>query len=64
MITAQGLMHADSVAFMAKDNDGSDIRGSIQVSGREVSIEVISFTHGMVSPADGVTRKLVGNRVH
>lgn len=47
-----------------KDSSGSDIRGSSQVEGREGSIEVLSFTHGMISPADGVTGKLLGNRMH
>lgn len=47
-----------------KDSSGSHIRGSSQVEGREGSIEVLSFTHGMISPADGVTGKLLGNRMH
>jgi type VI secretion system secreted protein Hcp len=47
-----------------KDSSGSDIRGSSQVDGRQGSIEVLSFTHGMISPADGATGKLLGNRMH
>jgi type VI secretion system secreted protein Hcp len=47
-----------------KDSHGSDIRGSSQVAGREGSIEVISFAHGMISPADGITGTLTGNRLH
>jgi type VI secretion system secreted protein Hcp len=47
-----------------KDSSGSDIRGSSQVVGREGSIEVLSFKHGMISPADGVSGKLLGRRVH
>jgi type VI secretion system secreted protein Hcp len=47
-----------------KDDGGADILGSSQVAGREGSIEVLSFTHGMSSPADSTTGKLMGGRVH
>ncbi|RDS78731.1 type VI secretion system tube protein Hcp [Dyella monticola] len=47
-----------------KDIDGSDIRGSSQVVGREGSIEVLSFKHGMHAPADSVTGRLLGTRLH
>lgn len=47
-----------------KDKDGGDIRGSSKVEGREGSIEVLGFSHGMVASTDGVTGKLLGSRVH
>ena len=47
-----------------KDSNGGDIRGSSLVAGREGSIEVLGFKHGMHAPADGVTGKLLGSRLH
>ncbi|QAU24965.1 type VI secretion system tube protein Hcp [Dyella sp. M7H15-1] len=47
-----------------KDIDGSDIRGSSQVAGREGSIEVLGFRHGLHASADGVTGQLLGSRLH
>jgi type VI secretion system secreted protein Hcp len=47
-----------------KDTNGSDICGSSMVAGREGSIEVLGFKHGMHAPADGVTGKLLGSRLH
>ena len=46
------------------DQDGSDIRGSSAVSGREGNIEVLSLTHGVYTPACGVTGGLMGGRLH
>jgi type VI secretion system secreted protein Hcp len=46
------------------DQDGSDIRGSSAVSGRDGSIEVLSFSHGIHIPADASTGKLIGVRSH
>lgn len=47
-----------------KHSTGSDIRGSSKVAGREGSIEVLSFSHGMSVPADATTGKLLGGRMH
>lgn len=47
-----------------KDEGGADLRGSSEVSGREGSIEVLSLTHGIHSPTDGHTGKLMGSRHH
>lgn len=47
-----------------KDDGGADIRGSSLVAGREGSVEVLSFTHGMSSPADANTGRLMGGRMH
>jgi type VI secretion system secreted protein Hcp len=47
-----------------KDSSGSAIRGSSDVAGREGSIEVLSFAHGISSPVDANTGKLTGGRLH
>lgn len=46
------------------DQRGAAIRGSSQVKGREGSIEILSFSHGMRIPTDGNTGKLTGGRCH
>ncbi|WP_027795172.1 Hcp family type VI secretion system effector [Paraburkholderia acidipaludis] len=47
-----------------KDEGGANIRGSSNVLGREGSIEVLSLSHGLHSPADGNTGRLMGTRTH
>lgn len=47
-----------------RDNGGAVIKGSSDVQGREGSIEVLIFTHGLHIPTDGGTGKLTGTRVH
>jgi hypothetical protein len=47
-----------------KDDGGSDIRGSVTVQGREGSIEVIGFGHGLNLPVDSNTGKITGSRSH
>ncbi|MFP6561625.1 Hcp family type VI secretion system effector [Paraburkholderia sp. B3] len=47
-----------------KDEGGANIQGSSDVLGREGSIEVLSLSHGLHSPADGNTGRLVGTRTH
>lgn len=47
-----------------KDDGGAGIKGSVDVTGRENSIEVLSFTHGLHIPTDGNTGKLTGTRIH
>lgn len=47
-----------------KDEGGADILGSSEVFGREGSIEVLSMMHGLHTPSDGNTGKLLGMRVH
>lgn len=52
-------------AYMwVKDDGGADIKGSVDVTGREGSIEVVSFMHGLNIPTDDLTGKLTGVRVH
>ena len=47
-----------------KDDGGADIKGSVDVSNREGSIEILSFMHGLSIPVDSHTGKLTGNRIH
>lgn len=47
-----------------KDEGGANIPGSSEVMGREGSIEVLSLSHGVHTPVDGSTGKLLGARSH
>lgn len=47
-----------------KDDGGADIKGSVTVSGREGSVEIVAFEHGVHIPTDSNTGKLTGTRVH
>jgi type VI secretion system secreted protein Hcp len=47
-----------------KDDGGADIQGSSEVFGREGSIEVLSLSHGIHTPTDNYTGKLMGARSH
>ncbi|KMW71383.1 Hcp family T6SS protein CtsH1 [Photorhabdus luminescens subsp. luminescens] len=47
-----------------KDDGGSDIKGSVDVLGREGSIEILGFGHNLHIPTDGNTGKLTGTRIH
>ncbi|PKE29214.1 type VI secretion system tube protein Hcp [Rahnella sp. AA] len=47
-----------------KDDGGNNIKGSVDVSGREGSIEIIEFAHSLSSPIDGNTGKITGLRKH
>lgn len=47
-----------------KDDGGSDINGSSTVQGREGSIEVVGFSHGLNLPVDGQNGKITDARVH
>jgi type VI secretion system secreted protein Hcp len=47
-----------------KDDGGADIKGSSTVQGRERSIEVIGFGHGLNLPVDGNVGKITGPRSH
>jgi type VI secretion system secreted protein Hcp len=52
-------------AYMwVKDDGGADIKGSVTVQGREGSVELVAFDHGVNIPTDGNTGKLTGTRVH
>ncbi|TDN57661.1 type VI secretion system secreted protein Hcp [Scandinavium goeteborgense] len=47
-----------------KDDGGADIKGSVDVWGRESSIEIHGFGHGLHLPTDNNTGKITGARVH
>ena len=47
-----------------KDDGGADINGSVTVQGREQSIEVISFSHGVNLPFDRSAGTISGTRSH
>lgn len=47
-----------------KDDGGALVNGSVDVQGRDGSIEVVSFGHSMYLPTDGHTGKITGNRIH
>jgi type VI secretion system secreted protein Hcp len=47
-----------------KDENGGDIKGSVDVAGREGSIEVLAFQHEVRIPTDPDTGRLTGTRKH
>lgn len=47
-----------------KDDGGTPIKGSVTVQGREGSVEVLAFGHGVTIPTDANTGKLTGTRIH
>ena len=47
-----------------KDEQGSSIDGSVNVSGREGSIELLEFDHSIYIPTDNDTGELTGTRKH
>jgi len=47
-----------------KDDGGADIKGSVTVQGREGSVEVIGFGHGLNIPVDSSSGKVTGTRSH
>jgi len=47
-----------------KDDTGAEVKGSVDVAGREGSVEVIAFDHQVRIPTDPDTGKLTGTRKH
>ncbi|WP_343582670.1 type VI secretion system tube protein TssD, partial [Enterobacter sp.] len=47
-----------------KDDGGNLIRGSVDVQDRESSVEILSFSHGLLVPTDSNTGKITGTRLH
>lgn len=47
-----------------KDDGGADIRGSVDVNGREGSIEIIGLAHALEIPTDSNTGEITGTRIH
>ncbi|OPK11913.1 Hcp family type VI secretion system effector [Pseudomonas sp. VI4.1] len=52
------------VYLWLKDDGGADIKGSVDVLGREGSIEVLALDHEVSIPTDDNSGKLTGTRVH
>ena len=52
------------VYMWLKDDGGAEIKGSVTVQGRERSIEVIGFSHGLNLPVNSSAGKIAGTRVH
>ena len=47
-----------------KDDGGADIKSSVDVRGREGSIEIVGLTHDVSIPNDNNTGKPTGTRIH
>ena len=47
-----------------KDPSGADVKGSVDVKGREGSVEILEFEHEVRTPTDPDTGKLTGTRKH
>ena len=52
------------VYLWLKNDGGADIRGSVDVLGREGSIEVLALNHSVSIPTDDNTGKLTAARIH
>lgn len=52
------------VYLWLKDNNGVDIKGSVDVQGRQGSIEIVAQDHTLYIPTDNNTGKLTGTRIH
>lgn len=46
------------------DDAGNQIKGSVDVRGREGSIEIVELMHSVELPIDNLTGKITGTRVH
>ncbi|EHN8850360.1 TPA: type VI secretion system tube protein Hcp [Enterobacter hormaechei] len=46
-----------------KDDGGHPIKGSVDVQNREGSIEILSFSHGLLVPTDNNTGKITWCRL-
>lgn len=55
---------ATPVYLWLKDDDGNDIKGSVDVLNREGSIEIIAFIHEISLPTDDFNGKITGTRIH
>jgi type VI secretion system secreted protein Hcp len=50
--------------WLTVDDAGQEIAGSVDVHGREGSIEVLAQDHSLYIPTDSNTGKLTGTRIH
>jgi len=46
------------------DDQGNEISGSVNVAGREGSVEVLAFDHELRIPTDADSGELTGTRKH
>ena len=46
------------------NDGGAELKGSVGVQGREGSIEVLAYDHGLIIPTDDNSGKLTGTRIH
>lgn len=58
------LHMAIPVYLWLQDDGGADLKGSVNVSGREGTIEVVAQDHSLYIPTDNNTGKLTGTRIH
>ncbi|MCU7845750.1 MAG: type VI secretion system tube protein Hcp [Candidatus Thiodiazotropha sp. (ex Monitilora ramsayi)] len=47
-----------------KDDQGNEISGSVQVTGRTGSVEILEYSHNIYIPTDSDTGDLTGTRKH
>ncbi|MCW2105394.1 Hcp family type VI secretion system effector [Rahnella aceris] len=52
------------VYLWLKYDDGTDIKGSVDILQREGSIEVLELMHAVEVPVDSQTGKLIAKRIH
>ncbi|MFA1282204.1 Hcp family type VI secretion system effector [Citrobacter telavivensis] len=52
------------VYLWLKDDAGNLVKGSVDVRGREGSIEIVELMHGVELPIDNLTGKITCKRVH
>ncbi|WPO98712.1 Hcp family type VI secretion system effector [Pseudomonas sp. HR96] len=52
------------VYLWLKDDGGSPLKGSVDVQGRQGSIEVLALDHALSIPTDNNSGKLTGTRIH
>ena len=52
------------IYLFLQDDGGADIRGAVDVTGREGSIEVFGLNHCLSIPTDSATGKITGTRIH
>lgn len=46
------------------DDAGNQVKGSVDVQGREGSIEIVELMHNVELPTDNLTGKITGKRIH
>lgn len=55
---------AISVYLWLEDDGGTPVKGSVDVNGRENSIEVCELMHSVEQPVDPLTGKITARRLH